>query len=320
LVDFYDEAEIMTAKELLHNELEKISSGLPRLVRRKVGDNKCRLDVDDIFSMMVRADEAGIMTQLPVFAAARLNRVPHMKPEDLDVCLIAKKLTALQELVEKHVVGASNHSSDQRSPETGVTDVKLTYQHDRDAVPDDKGATPVYSTSLKESYANLAKRPAQSTVLTGTSTGASKQGKVVKAVKRRLVAFAGRLDLATSEDDLQQWLVESGIKDVYCTRIKPKDGKKYPTAAFRVSCSAEYRELFYNESSWPDGCELREWFFSANRSSPAGVTAPQVASQLSTGQSSAACDADGFTTVTHNRRRPSGSAASNSKTSEDGTV
>lgn len=187
-------------------------------------------------------------------------------------------------------------------------------------MPDDKGATPVYSTSLKESYANLAKRPAQSTVLTGTSTGASKQGKVVKAVKRRLVAFAGRLDLATSEDDLQQWLVESGIKDVYCTRIKPKDGKKYPTAAFRVSCSAEYRELFYNESSSPDGCELREWFFSANRSSPAGVTAPQVASQLSTGQSSAACDADGFTTVTHNRRRPSGSAASNSKTSEDGTV
>lgn len=50
------------------------------------------------------------------------------------------------------------------------------------------------------------------------------------------------------------------------------------------------------------------------------TTAPQVASQLSAGQSSVACDADGFTTVTHNRRRPSGSAASNSKTSEDGTV
>jgi len=47
---------------------------------------------------------------------------------------------------------------------------------------------------------------------------------------------------------------------------------------------------------------------------------PQVASQLSAGQSSVACDADGFTTVTHKWRRPSGSAASNSKTSEDNTV
>ena len=78
----------MKAKEILHAELEKINcTGLPRLVRRKVGDNKCRLDVDDILLMMVKADEGGVMTQLPLFVAARLNRVPHMKPEELDVCL-----------------------------------------------------------------------------------------------------------------------------------------------------------------------------------------------------------------------------------------
>ena len=37
LIDFYEESEIMTAKEILHAELEKINcAGLPRLVRRKV--------------------------------------------------------------------------------------------------------------------------------------------------------------------------------------------------------------------------------------------------------------------------------------------
>lgn len=37
LVDFYEESEIMMAKEVLHAELEKINcTGLSRLVRRQV--------------------------------------------------------------------------------------------------------------------------------------------------------------------------------------------------------------------------------------------------------------------------------------------
>jgi len=97
------------------------------------------------------------------------------------------------------------------------------------------------------------------------------------------------------------------VHDAQCTNIKPKEGKKYHTTAFRVSCSEEYSNcftmkhhglmdvncvtgisvqtvlkwsitawwmwtvwlvfqfiLFYNKASWPDGCELCDWYFSSN--------------------------------------------------------
>jgi len=41
-------------------------------------------------------------------------------------------------------------------------------------------------------------------MLTGTSNGSSKQGKIIKAVKIRLIAFAIRLDLDTTEGNLKQ--------------------------------------------------------------------------------------------------------------------
>jgi len=277
--------------------------------------------------MMGKADEAGVMAQLPLFVASRLSRIPQLKPEDLEVCLIAKKLecntkklASLQELVEKHIVGAATQPSAMCSSGADLTDGKQTYQHERDVVPGDKAATPVCPTSSKESYANYVKRPARPTVLTGTSNGSSKQGKMVKAVKRRLVAFAGRFDLDTSEDDLKQWLVNSGIKDVYCTRIKPKEGRKYQTAAFRVSCSEEYRDLFYNESSWPDGCELRDWFFTPNHSSPAGETASQAASHLSSGQRSPSLVTDGYSSVQAKSTLLADAGGSNGKMSDEITT
>jgi len=140
-------------------------------------------------------------------------------------------------------------------------------------------------------------------VLTGTSNGSSQQGKIVKAVKRRLVAFAGRFDLDTSGDDLKQWLVNSGIKDVQCTRIKPKEGREYRTAAFRVSCSEEYRDLFYSESSWPDGCELRDWFFTP-----------------SSGQRSSSLGTDGHTSAQTKSRPLADNGGSNGKMSDESTV
>jgi len=83
----------------------------------------------------------------------------------------------------------------------------------------------------------------------------------VKTVTRRLVCFVGRLQHDTSEEDLADYLADAGIADVKCTRIKPKEGKVFHTAAFRVSCDPCYRDMFYNEESWPVGAELRDWVF-----------------------------------------------------------
>jgi len=49
-------------------------------------------------------------------------------------------------------------------------------------------------------------------------------------------------------------------------KLVAKDGKVFKNAAFMVSCSAQSRDLFYNESTWPEGAELRDWVFYDKKS------------------------------------------------------
>ena len=90
-------------------------------------------------------------------------------------------------------------------------------------------------------------------------TRSSRAGTLVKAIKRPLTCFVGRLDHSTSADDLKEYLAEVGIHDADCWRLVAKDGRTFKTAAIHASCHEEYRELFYDESNWPEGAELRDW-------------------------------------------------------------
>jgi len=92
-------------------------------------------------------------------------------------------------------------------------------------------------------------------------TRSSGAGTLVKAIKRPLTCFVGRLDHSTSADDLKEYLAEVGIHDADCWRLVAKDGRTFKTAAIHVSCHEKYRELFYDESNWPEGAELRDWVF-----------------------------------------------------------
>ena len=83
----------------------------------------------------------------------------------------------------------------------------------------------------------------------------------VQPAPRRLTAFVGRLHIDTSEEDLHEYLSAVGIEDVKCKKLAAKDGKVFKTAAFMVSCNAKSRDVFYDESVWPSGCELRDWVF-----------------------------------------------------------
>lgn len=96
--------------------------------------------------------------------------------------------------------------------------------------------------------------------MTGTRVAATGPVKGIKR-KDRLYAFVGRLHVDTSEDELANYLSDAGIEEVRCKKLKSKEGIVYKTAAFFVSCSATSRDLFYDEASWPDGVELRDWVF-----------------------------------------------------------
>jgi len=83
----------------------------------------------------------------------------------------------------------------------------------------------------------------------------------ISGVPRRFTAFVGRLHIDTKEEELSKFLADAGLNEVRCKRLKPKDGQQFATAAFFVSCPSIYKDLFYNEDTWPEGCELRDWYF-----------------------------------------------------------
>ena len=111
---------------------------------------------------------------------------------------------------------------------------------------------------VNKKKAKTTKRPQAVPKVLGSST-ASNLG--VTGVQRRLVAFVSRLHIDTKEQDIIEMLHNAGADKVQCYRVKPKDGKVYQTAAFRVSCDPQSAAIFYNESNWPLGCELRDWIF-----------------------------------------------------------
>jgi len=55
-----------------------------------------------------------------------------------------------------------------------------------------------------------------------------------------------------------------------CKKLNPK-GRVFSTSAFMVSCDDCCREIFYNEDTWPAGCELRDWVFYNKRLTPSWI-------------------------------------------------
>ena len=91
----------------------------------------------------------------------------------------------------------------------------------------------------------------------------SKSDVSLKSVPRQevLSAFVGRLHPETTEEQLTAYLLNEGMKGVVCRRLIAKNGKKFNTAAFQVTCCLESRDIFYDENSCPSGIELRDWVY-----------------------------------------------------------
>jgi len=65
----------------------------------------------------IKADKVGVAAQLLAFVASDLNRLLHTRQEDLDICILAKKLTSLQQVVKKH--WQHSHSGDTEVVDAG---------------------------------------------------------------------------------------------------------------------------------------------------------------------------------------------------------
>ena len=107
------------------------------------------------------------------------------------------------------------------------------------------------------------KRPPPAPIRVKGSRSSSDGCEKLKSVPRRSVvaAYVGRLLPDTTEEELSDFLTAEGYKGVVCKKLVAKNGAKYKTAAFYVTCCTESRVTFYDEKSWPDGVEVRDWVY-----------------------------------------------------------
>ena len=270
---FYTVSEVEAAKAVMADIV-----GDTEAARRRAGPGKRKLDVEDILSMYESHDKTGA-TAMPTFAAVKLKRLPVVSPSEVDVCALAANVTDLQYQMQK-VTEAITKLADVQTkvPPTAPTPAETTELHqectevkispvparswaDRAAsVPNVSTATPRAPQMDNEGFITVShQRPAVKRALP-TATGRKTGNSSIKAVPRPLVCFVGRLDINTTADSLAEFLADSGIVGAKCTKLEAKNGRTFKTAAFRVSCAVEYRDLFYNEFNWPDGADLRDWY------------------------------------------------------------
>jgi hypothetical protein len=96
LVKFYNEHELVSAKNMLILYADKaLDNSLSRYAKR-TGDLKAKLTADDIYDVLSVVDEKKVMDKMPIFAAVNLTRIPLFRAEDMDIFSLAIKLDAIE--------------------------------------------------------------------------------------------------------------------------------------------------------------------------------------------------------------------------------
>jgi hypothetical protein len=316
-------ADISAAKELLYSYVVDVKlDGLPRCSQRRKSDDRAKLEVDDIFTLMDFMDVHLALDTFPSFVAKKLEKIPPFNADALDLCLAAvKRIAALEQKVGtvfRHCLNpAVSQESDKRF---AALEDKIDEVMKRGVAPSgtvNKGSSQSEGTTMGgvSAFSGLGvsdiittggdstesewpsliitdntravvedcPRPAwaqKAAALAGAQVSSVRRVSVkstkrtirgsrrvysgamsVSAVPRRVVAFLGRMNRDTKEEDLLDKMSEAGLQDPGCIRLKAKDGREFSTAAFRVSCSVTSKDIFYDGSMWPEGCELRDWVF-----------------------------------------------------------
>jgi hypothetical protein len=295
---FYSADEIEVAKCKLFETAKAVftaptdgraAEALPRQQVRR-GENKRKLDTDDLLKLYGALDRASLA--LPVFVAANLSRIPPFSPDATDFCSLASSVEFLSgqmsdvmkrlDLLSANRMDAS--SVDRVLP--SVVDIRRDSSSslarstvalanaDLQLQPLSSSSTVVLDPPVpagpSKSYSSAAQQPASRPVrVHGTrlpvaaSLGNSTSSCCVVAVPRRPTAFVSRLHINTTEEELTKFLLDAGLQGVKCRKLTVPKDRTFRCAAFQVSCSDVSRDIFYSDSTWPEGAELRDWYFKS---------------------------------------------------------
>jgi len=211
------------------------------------------------------------LKDLPTYGAVRLDRIPAVEVEDLYVFCIMKKLDRMEsrlvflkstnikevttkiDKIETRMNMPSSKSTTTQPIQVGPTGAHVTSVH----VPSsDSAILPPTSEDWE-----VARYHRQKIRVWGTKVFDTSEAATIRAVPRQkvLAAFVGRLHKSTTEE-LTKYLTAEGM-ELSVKKLAARDGRVFPTAAFRVTCCPESSDLFYDHQCWPEGAELRDWIY-----------------------------------------------------------
>jgi hypothetical protein len=298
---FYDETELCAAKTALHAVAAQQCQDdpeVPRLKTRRAGDNKRRLDADDILGLFACLDAKKVT--LPTFAAVKSSRLPSIKPSDADLCFLTASVAELRDQVavmmcslkalvdnnvNKQVAELSASVSQLRSQlaevvssiqATSTTGAVNLASHQLE-VPAELNEALESAKPCQPSWSDLAgnlnyngsdwvtkkvkkdRRVIRGTAQKDTCTLTSSVEEKVWHV------FASKLHPDTSVDDLSDFLADSGIRVLKCDKLDPKEEWQRKSAAFHVQVDYKDKDSVFNDTLWPKHVIVRDWYFKTKR-------------------------------------------------------
>ena len=294
LCGFFTEDEIVDAKNVLFAvaAASEVNASLPRhRVRR--GDGCQRADAGDILELWKALDSGKF--DLPLFVAADQKRIPPITVSDSGVCVTSVNMmemkARLKELAKSQQQLADTFTGMQRklleTTKSTISEAIIASQefppiiHATNKTAQDISTS--WSTTVEEVTASGGIRREVSKMYTSSSnaqknlilrgkraTVVSDEVSNINTIPRRITAFVGRLQSDTTKESLKNFLFDAGFHYPYCRKLVDKNNK-FETAAFMVFCDSSSSDLFYNASSWPAGCELRDWIFYNRKNKPEPV-------------------------------------------------
>lgn len=286
---FYSEAEVHGAKELLHSHLEVLNlDDVPRLSKRKIH----KVAVEDLVDMFSYADEKGVRSGLPTFAAANLARIPTVAIEDIEVFIMAQKLEKLETRLVAVETGLSSTAANANSLDCAPAassgcPAPLTSTSTTSGplgVVQDGG--PQWSTVAGRRYKRsnhslqnqgshnqssvpggsvLASRTSSKKKFVGnntnTNTGITSAVKI--ALYKKSVFHVDNVGADVNVDDIKSFLQGSGVRVETCftTKTWMHPSNDVEVAAFRLCIHADDKPKLLSPDFWPAGVVIRDWKF-----------------------------------------------------------
>ena len=281
IVGFYDDDEVVGAKEVLYNVAESLKlDGMPRLMKRKVGDNKRRLDCDDIIALWKALDKLPNVPK-PTFAAVKASRVPSFSPSEVDIVSLTQTMINMKAQMEglKSVVEALNNKMGTPTVEAdslALDSGNKPIVHDAQpgsVLPTSVNGTPpptfadLMRTKQNGEWVTVTRKPKPTPEPVRRLVGSGGDQRKIKAITpsgpKTWHVFVGRLAPETSEEDLCDFLKDWKINVTDCSLLTRREKWHEKYAAFHVSVEVEFKDTIFDAVEWPRGADVRDWAFKA---------------------------------------------------------